>query len=211
MHTVSGLGGTMREKDFGVGPHKPPRLLRIQSAPPARPQPSGVRFIRSPSRGSIGGSQDTLNQSYSASLVRTQGALIRKEVEHELKLGLKSKIEETEAMWHMLNTMFKNIEREFRYVDAILKSLEANGEQGEKHGLGAVTAACLEVKSRMVRVHKAFEVEASISAEEASRDDGVLNLLHGETQDQLKMRALLKANLVQAKETAHVLQLFRDE
>ena len=132
-------------------------------------------------------------------------------MEHELKLGLKSKIEETEAMWHMLNTMFKNIEREFRYVDAILKSLEANGEQGEKHGLGAVTAACLEVKSRKVRVHKAFEVEASISAEEASRDDGVLNLLHGETQDQLKMRALLKANLVQAKETAHVLQLFRDE
>ena len=114
-------------------------------------------------------------------------------------------------MWHMLNTMFKNIEREFRYVDAILKSLEANGEQGDKHGLGAVTAACLEVKSRKVRVHKAYEVEASISAEEASRDDGVLNLLHGETQDQLKMRALLKANLVQAKETAHVLQLFRDE
>lgn len=79
-HTVSGLGETMREKDFGVGPYKPPRLLRIRSAPPARPQPSGVRFVRSPSRGSTGGSQDTLNQTYTASLVRTQGALIRKEV-----------------------------------------------------------------------------------------------------------------------------------
>ena len=121
------------------------------------------------------------------------------QVEHELKLGLKSKIEETEAMWHLLNTMFKNVEREFRYVDAILKSLEANGEQGEKQGLGAVTAACLELKMRKVRVHKAFEVEASISAEEASRDDGVLILLHGETDEQLKMRALLKANLVQAR------------
>ena len=73
------------------------------------------------------------------------------QVEHELKLGLKSKIEETEAMWHLLNTMFKNVEREFRYVDAILKSLEANGEQGEKQGLGAVTAACLELKMRKVR------------------------------------------------------------
>ena len=79
-HTVSGLGETMREKDFGVGPYKPPRLLRIRSAPAARPQPSGVRFVRSPSRGSTGGSQDTLNQTYTASLVRTQGALIRKEV-----------------------------------------------------------------------------------------------------------------------------------
>ena len=79
-HTVSGLGGSMREKDFGVGPYKPPRLLRIHSAPPARPQPSGVRFVRSPSRGSIGASQDTLNQNYSAELVRTQGSLIRNEV-----------------------------------------------------------------------------------------------------------------------------------
>ncbi len=79
-HTVSGLGETMREKDFGVGPCKPPRLLRIRSAPSARPQPSGVRFVRSPSRGSTGGSPDTLNQTYTASLVRTQGALIRKEV-----------------------------------------------------------------------------------------------------------------------------------
>ena len=75
-------------------------------------------------------------------------------MEHELRLGLKSKIDETEAMWHMLNTMFKNIEREYRYVDAIVKSLEANGEQGEKHGIGAVTAACLEVKMRKVKVHK---------------------------------------------------------
>ena len=111
-------------------------------------------------------------------------------MEHELRLGLKSKIDETEAMWHMLNTMFKNIEREYRYVDAIVKSLEANGEQGEKHGIGAVTAACLEVKMRKVKVHKAYEVDAPISAEEASREDGVLTLLHGETQEQLKMRAL---------------------
>ena len=48
-------------------------------------------------------------------------------MEHELRLGLKSKIDETEAMWHMLNTMFKNIEREYRYVDAIVKSLEVPG------------------------------------------------------------------------------------
>jgi hypothetical protein len=132
-------------------------------------------------------------------------------VEHELKLGLTSKIKETEAMWHMLNTMFKNVDREFRYVDAILKSLEANGEQGEKHGLGAVTAACLEVKSRKVQVHKAYAVDAAISAEEASRDDGVLNLLHGETQEQLKMRAIMRENLVQAKQVHHELQLCRDE
>ena len=80
MHTVTGLGGSMREKDFGVGDYKPPRLLRARTAPPTRPQPSGVRFVRSPSRGSCGGSTDTLNQSFSASVVRTQGALIRKEV-----------------------------------------------------------------------------------------------------------------------------------
>ena len=73
-------------------------------------------------------------------------------------------------MWHMLNTMFKNVDREFRYVDAILKSLEANGEQGEKHGLGAVTAACLEVKSRKVQVHKAYAVDAAISDKEVSAD-----------------------------------------
>ena len=132
-------------------------------------------------------------------------------MEHELRLGLKSKIDETEAMWHMLNTMFKNIEREYRYVDAIVKSLEANGEQGEKHGIGAVTAACLEVKMRKVKVHKAYEVDAPISAEEASREDGVLTLLHGETQEQLKMRALFRANLVEARETHAVLQSFRDE
>ena len=133
------------------------------------------------------------------------------QVEHELRLGLKSKIDETEAMWHMLNTMFKNIEREYRYVDAIVKSLEANGEQGEKHGIGAVTAACLEVKMRKVKVHKAYEVDAPISAEEASREDGVLTLLHGETQEQLKMRALFRANLVEARETHAVLQSFREE
>ena len=59
-----------------------------------------------------------------------------------------------------------------------------------------MTAACLEVKMRKVKVHKAYEVDAPISAEEASREDGVLTLLHGETQEQLKMRALLKLDLL---------------
>ena len=64
---------------------------------------------------------------------------------------------------------------------------------------------------RKVKVHKAYEVDAPISAEEASREDGVLTLLHGETQEQLKMRALFRANLVEARETHAVLQSFRDE
>ena len=82
-------------------------------------------------------------------------------MEHELRLGLKSKIDETEAMWHMLNTMFKNVDREFRYVDAILKSLEANGEQGEKHGLGAVTAMHIKLEESDVASASFWETEAA--------------------------------------------------
>ena len=53
-------------------------------------------------------------------------------------------------MVHRLNIQLKHIEQEFRNVDAVLKSLERNANG--KLGLSGVTAQCLELKGKKVKV-----------------------------------------------------------
>lgn len=135
-------------------------------------------------------------------------------MEQQRKSGIQSKIAETVQMVHRLNIQLKNIETEARHVDAVKNSLERNANG--KLGLSGVTAHCLEIKRRKVRVRGEggvidIDISGQISAEQASREDGVLALLHDEASRQGDTRELLGAHLEQAKRTAHVLSLYKQE
>ena len=132
------------------------------------------------------------------------------QMDKERKSGLQSKIAETEAMVARLNIQLKHIEAEARQVEAVRKALEHN--VNGKLGLSAVTTQCLEIKTRKVRVRTADRMPlGEISTAEATRSDSVLQLLHEESARQQESRELQGAHMEQARRTAHVLALYRQE